>query len=144
MKYAQWNIHGFGKLDEDVKECWLSEESFVSTVTSTIAVKHCGGGGYSFKQESLGSASFYYHSVLDSMYGLLQECGNDERMAVGWVREGQSVSSGALMMIRTTVVLKVFRTFWTNNSTYRVRAMFAMCKWMLEHRKSRTRIVSID
>ena len=123
MKHAQWNIHGFGKLDEDIKECWLSEESFASTVTSTIAVKHCGSGGYSFKQESLGSASFYYHSVLDSIYGLLQECGNDERMAVGWVCEGQSVSSGALMMIRIRVVLKLFRTFWTNNLTYRVRCL---------------------
>lgn len=123
MKHAQWNVHGFGKLDLDVKDCWLSEESFISTMTSAIAVKHCGSGGYSFKQESLGSASFYYHSVLDSMYGLLQECGNDKRMAVGWVREGQSVRSGALMMIRITVVLKLFRTFWTNNSTYRVQCL---------------------
>ena len=123
MKHAQWNVHGFGKLELDVKDCWLSEESFISTVTSAIAVKHCGSGGYSFKQESLGSASFYYHSVLDSMYGLLQECENEEKMAVGWVREGQSVRSGALMMIRITVVLKLFQTFWTNNSTYRVQCL---------------------
>ncbi len=34
MKHAQWNIHGFGKLDLDVKDCWLSEESFISTMTS--------------------------------------------------------------------------------------------------------------
>ena len=71
----------------------------------------------------LQRVAFYYHSVLDSIYGLLQECGNDERMAVGWVREGQSVSSGALMMIRIIVVLKLFRTFWTYNSTYRVRCL---------------------
>ncbi len=57
------------------------------------------------------------------MYGLLQECGSDERMAVGWVREGQSVRSDALMMIRITVVLKLFRSFWTNSSTYRVRCL---------------------
>jgi hypothetical protein len=107
----------------DVKDCWLSEESFILIMTSAITVKYCGSGGYSFKQESLGLASFYYHSVLDSMFGLLQEYENKERMAVGWVREGQSVRSGALMMIRIKVVLKLFQTFWTNNSTYHVQCL---------------------
>jgi hypothetical protein len=40
---------GFGKLDVDVKDCWLSEESFISIMTSAIAIKYYSSGSYLFK-----------------------------------------------------------------------------------------------
>jgi hypothetical protein len=58
LKHAQWNVHGFGKMDE--VDAWLPEQSFVSTIMSTISVKHSGSGGHSFKQESIGPSVFYH------------------------------------------------------------------------------------
>jgi hypothetical protein len=55
MKHAQW-MFMFGKMDET--DIWLSKQSFVSTIISTISVKHSGNGGHSFKQESVGPAMF--------------------------------------------------------------------------------------
>ncbi len=80
---AQWNVHGFGRMD--AVDAWLPEQSFVSTIMSTISVKHSGSGGHSFKQESIGPAVFYYHDVLNTMHAFVNECLNEHEVAVGWV-----------------------------------------------------------
>jgi hypothetical protein len=121
MKHAQWNVHGFGKMDE--MDIWLSEQSFVSTIISTISVKHSGSGGHSFKQESIGPAVFYYHDILNTMHAFVCECVDDERAAVGWVRKGQGTSGKALMMVRVVVVLKLFVKFWNRSATYQVQCL---------------------
>jgi hypothetical protein len=51
FKHAQWNVHGFGRTD--YVDAWLPEQSFVSTIMSTISVKHSGCGGHSFKQAGI-------------------------------------------------------------------------------------------
>jgi hypothetical protein len=102
---------------------WLSEQSFVSTIISTISVKHSGNGGHSFKQESIGPAMFYYHDVLETMYTFVRECLDEEKVAVGWVRKGQGTSTKALMMVRVCVVLKLFVKFWSESATYKVQCL---------------------
>jgi hypothetical protein len=97
LKHARWNVHGFGKMEE--MDIWLSEQSFVSTIMSTISVKHSGSGGHSFKQESFGPAVFYYHDVLNTMHAFVNECSDEHEVAVGWVRQGQGTNSKALMMV---------------------------------------------
>jgi hypothetical protein len=97
FKHAQWNVHGFGRMDE--VDAWLPEQSFMSTIMSTISVKHSGSGGHSFKQESIGPAVFYYHDVLNTMHAFVNECLNEHEVAVGWVRQGQGTNSKALMMV---------------------------------------------
>ncbi len=121
LKHAQWNIHGFGKMDE--MDAWLSEQSFVSTIISTISVKHSGNGGHSFKQESVGPAMFYYHDVLSTVHAFIREFLDEEKVAVGWVRKGQGTSGKALMMVRVVVVLKIFVKFWNASATYQVQCL---------------------
>ncbi len=121
LKHAQWNVHGFGRMDaEDV---WLPEQSFVSTIMSTISVKHSGNGGHSFKQEAIGPPVFYYHDVLSTMHAFVNECLNEHEMAVGWVRQGQGTNSKALMMVRVAVVLKLFVKLWAQNTTYQLQCL---------------------
>ena len=140
LKHAQWNVHGFGRMDE--MDAWLSEQAFVSTIMSTVSVKHCGGGGHSFKQESIGPATFYYHDVLNTMHAFVRDCGDDEEVAVGWVRQGQGTSGKALMMVRVGVVLKLFVKFWMQNGTYRVQCVqHANGTWCEE--KVETEVVSL-
>jgi hypothetical protein len=121
LKHAQWNVHGFGKMDE--VDAWLPEQSFVSTIMSTISVKHSGSGGHSFKQEAIGPTVFYYHDVLNTMHAFVNECLNEHEVAVGWVRQGQGTNSKALMMVRVAVVLKLFVKLWTQNTTYQVQCL---------------------
>lgn len=130
-KHAQWNVRGFGKMEE--MYIWLSEQSFVSTIISTISVKHSGSGGHSFKQESIGPAMFYYHDVLNTMHAFVCECLGDEKVAVGWVRKGQGTSGKALMMVRVVVVLKLFNKFWNRSATYQVQCLqHAVGLWSVE------------
>ncbi len=128
LKHAQWNVHGFGKMNE--MDAWLSEQSFVSTIVSTISMKHSGSGGHSFKQESIGPAMFYYHDVLETLHAFVCECLDEEKVAVGWVRKGHGTSGKALMMVRVVVVLKLFLKFWNESATY--RAVSTACKWNME------------
>lgn len=131
LKHARWNVHGFGKMEE--MDIWLSEQSFVSTIISTISVKHSGSGGHSFKQESIGPAMFYYHDVLNTMHAFVCECLGDEKVAVGWVRKGQGTSGKALMMVRVVVVLKLFEIFWNESATYQVQCLqHAVGAWSVE------------
>ena len=131
LKHAQWNVHGFGKMEGT--DFWLSEQSFVSTIISTISVKHSGSGGHSFKQESIGPAMFYYHDVLNTMHAFVCECLGDEKVAVGWVRKGQGTSGKALMMVRVAVVLKLFEIFWNESATYQVQCLqHAVGSWSVD------------
>jgi hypothetical protein len=131
MKHAHWNVHGFGTMDKS--DIWSSEESFVSTIVSTISVKHSGNGGHSFKQESIGPAIFYYHNVLETMQGFVRECIKEKEVAVGWVRQGQGTNGKALMMVRVEVVLKLFVKFWSENATYQVQCLqHANGVWSIE------------
>ena len=114
-------------------DIWLSEQSFVSTIISTISVKHSGSGGHSFKQESIGPAMFYYHDVLNTMHAFVCECLGDEKVAVGWVRKGQGTSGKALMMVRVVVVLKLFEIFWNESATYQVQCLqHAVGSWSVD------------
>ena len=120
-RYAIWNVYGLGKLGE---EYWLSEELMVATISSSIAVKHGGTGGYSFKQEAHSGASFYYHDVLGTLWMMLaEEEWNEEQIAVTWVKQGQHVNSGAKMMIRVKMVLQLFLLLWKNNNMYQIHCL---------------------
>jgi hypothetical protein len=121
FKHAQWNVHRFSRMDE--VDAWLSEQSFVSTIMSTISVKHSGSGGHSFKQESIGPAVFYYHDVLNTMHAFVNECFDEHEVAVGWVRQGQGTNSKALMMVRVAVVLNLFVKLWAQNTTYQLQCL---------------------
>jgi hypothetical protein len=86
VKHFNWNVNGLGKFTNDL---WLSEESFVSTLACSIRVKHSGGGGHSFKQESQGNASFCHQNPLLNIHQILSLFPEEESVDVCWVRKGK-------------------------------------------------------
>jgi len=119
LKNGRYNVNGFGRVPNDL---WLSEEMLISTIISFIAVKHSGGGGFSYKQESLGGACFFYQNLLDTLWMLLQGDYKEGVVAVGWVRQGQATNRNAVMLVRIDKVLEFFVEKWKSES-YRVQAI---------------------
>jgi hypothetical protein len=117
-KHALWNANGLGVLDETY---WWSEEAFVATISCAMTVRHAGGGGYSYKQESEGAASFTYHNVLASLAALLkeEEIILSKLFCIVMTRPGGRVSTDQKMLVRVRQLLKLFATLWTTNDLYR-------------------------
>ncbi len=135
MRNAQWNCAGLGHihgLGGDIIKPWYSEEALVATVVATICVRHAGQGGFSFKQEAQGAASFMYHNVLLSMMLMLGEIRNaqDElhagetinKVEVMWVRAGQQASKCG-MMVRVRMVMTLFIELWKKSEIYRLQCL---------------------
>jgi hypothetical protein len=57
------------------------------------------------------------------VHAFVRECVDEEEVAIGWVRQGQGTSGKALMMVRVSVVLKVFAKFWAQNTTYQLQCL---------------------
>lgn len=117
-KHALWNANGLGVLEDSY---WLSEEKLVATVSCSMTVRYAGSGGYSYKQESQGGASFMYHNVLASLAALLQEeeLLTEEMICMVFIRAGVRVLTEGKMLVRVRKLLELFTTLWTRNDLYR-------------------------